>query len=92
MTVLTIATHIGEYRVDVAFLARHAQVQAAQWITGFVVIEIKLGADRFPCRGGMTFLASNLHRAMWTASRRRVRNLLPGGNSGGHLEQQECLD
>jgi len=88
MTILTIAAHVGEYRIDVAFLACDTQVQAAQWITGFVVVEIRLGADRFPGRGGMTFLTSKLHGPMRTATRRRGRGLLPGGNTGGHLEQQ----
>jgi hypothetical protein len=88
MTILTIAAHVGEYRIDVAFLACDTQVQAAQWITGFVVVEIRLGADRFPGRGGMTFLTSKLHGPMRTATRRRGRGLLPGGTTGGHLEQQ----
>lgn len=92
MTILTIATHIGEYRADVAFLAGHVQMQAAQWIASFVVIEIELRADWFPCRGGVTFLASHLHRAMRTPARRRSRSLSPGGNTSAHLEQQERLD
>jgi hypothetical protein len=93
MTILTIAGDIGEYRLDVAFLAGNIQMETAQWIPGFVVIEIWLSANRFPGRGGMTFLTSNLHRAMWG---RRVRGLRRDGNfgglTGGQLEQQERLD
>jgi len=86
MTILTIASRIGEYRVDVAFLAGNAQVQAPQWITGFTVIEIRLSTNRFPGRGGMTFLTSNLHGAMWTLTRRRGCGFPRGGNTCGQLE------
>lgn len=93
MTILTIAAHIREHGLDVAFLARHPQVKTAQQIPGLVVIEIGLRAYRFPCRGGMTFLTRNLHRAMWGRGGCGLRR---GGNfsgpTGGHLEQQERLD
>jgi len=92
MTILAIAAQVSEYRVDVTFLACHAQVQAAQWITGFVVVEVRLRADRLPRRRRVTFLAGNLHRPMWTATRGRGCGLLPGRNTGGHLEQQERLN
>jgi hypothetical protein len=97
VTILTIVAHIREHRLDVAFLARHPQVKTAQWVTSSVVIEIGLGANRFPCRGGMTFLTRNLHRAMWGRGGCGLRrggsvNRYNGGHTGGHLEQQERLD
>lgn len=70
MAILAIAAYIREYRMDVAFLATHSRVQAAQWITGSAVIEIRLSADRFPCRRGVTVLAGHLHRTMRTVIRR----------------------
>lgn len=97
MTILTIAAHIREHRLDVALLARYPQVKTAQWIPGLVVIEIGLSANRFPCRGGMTFLTRNLHRAMWGRGGRGLRrggsvNRYNSGHTGGHLEEQERMD
>jgi hypothetical protein len=86
MAVLAIAADVGEYRVDMAILAGHPHMQAAQWITGLPVIKLRLGADRHPSRGCVALLARNFHRAM-RASTRRIRDrLLPGRHTRGDLE------
>jgi hypothetical protein len=54
MAILAIPANIREYRMRVALLAGHGCVQSAQGITGFVVIEVRLLANRLPCRCGMT--------------------------------------
>lgn len=93
MAILTFARHIREYPVDMAFLAANVEVKAAQRIPGLAVIEIRLRPNRFPGRGGMTLLASNLHRAMRGL---RSRGLRISSNlsryTGAQLEQQESLD
>jgi hypothetical protein len=91
VTVLAIATCIREHGVDVTFLTAHTRVQSAQWVTGLVVIEIRLSADRSPCGRSVTTLARNLHRTMWTVNGGRARGLLRRRKSG-QLQQQERSD
>jgi hypothetical protein len=92
MAVLAVAAHVGENRIDVAFLARHSHVHAAQRIAGFAVIKLRLAADRLPCGGGMAVLAGNLHRTVRTDTGRSGHGRLPSGRACGHLEQQERVD
>jgi len=91
VTVLAIATCIREHGVDVTFLAAHTRVQSAQWVSGLVVIEIRLSADRSPCGRSVTTLARNLHRTMWTVNRGRGRGFLRRRKSG-QMQQQERSD
>ncbi|HXY02128.1 MAG TPA: hypothetical protein VEI49_01065 [Terriglobales bacterium] len=48
VTVLAVAANVGEHRMNVAFLATHNRMQAAQGITCLAVIEVGFRADRFP--------------------------------------------
>jgi hypothetical protein len=92
MTVLAVTAHVGEHRIDVAFLARHSHVHAAQRITGFAVIKLRLAADRLPRGGCMAVLAGNLHRTVRIDTGRSGNGRLPSGRACGHLEQQERVD
>jgi hypothetical protein len=91
VAILAIAAHIREHGVDVTFLAADTRVQAAQWITRFVVIKIRFRANRFPCGRGVAALACNLHRTMWTVNRGRGCDLLRRRKTC-ELQQQEGLD
>jgi hypothetical protein len=89
MAILAIAAHIGEHRIDVAFLARHLGVHAAQGIASLAVIKFGLAADRPPCRSGVALLAGNLQLPVRTANRRRRSGLGQQRRSRRHLEEQE---
>jgi len=92
MAILAVAAHVGEHRIDVAFLARHSHMHATQGVTGFSVIKLRFAADRFPRRGAMAVLTRNLHRAVRTDTGRGGNGRLPNGRACGHLEQQERVD
>jgi hypothetical protein len=89
MAVLAVGADVGEYRIIVAVLARHPQMQAPQGITSLAVIKLRLVADWCPCRGCVTLLARNLHGAMGTSRRRGRDSLLRGQHAGPNLEYQE---
>src|ERR1700690_2365899 len=89
MTVLAIAAHVGKHRIDVAILARHADVQATQRISGLAVIKLGLGANRHPGRGCVALFAGNFHRAMRASARRGWSGLLSRRYAKSDLEQQE---
>jgi hypothetical protein len=57
VAVLTILSHIGENRSQVALGAIYLLVHAAQRIPGFVVIKLGIGSDGLPCRRGVTVFA-----------------------------------
>jgi len=48
-----------------ALRAGHILVQAAQRVTGLVVIKLGNGANWLPALSGMTVLAGNIQIAMW---------------------------
>jgi hypothetical protein len=89
MAILAVAAHVAEHRIDVAFLARHFRMHAAQGIPSLVVIKLGLAADRSPCGGGVTLLARNFQRAMGTAHGRSGSGLRQQRRTRRHLEQQE---
>src|SRR5258706_5965788 len=63
VAILTILAHICENRFYVALRALNFLVHAAQWITRFVVIEFRDGADGTPACGGVAGLAGNGKRS-----------------------------
>ena len=68
VALFTILAHIGEHRLEVALRALNFLVHAAQWITRFVVIEFRDGADGAPACGGVAVLAGNGKRSVRTTS------------------------
>ena len=68
VAILTILAHICEDRFYVALRALNFLVHAAQWITRFVVIEFRDGADGTPACGGVAVLAGNGKRSVRTTS------------------------
>jgi hypothetical protein len=64
VTILAIAAYVREDRIEVTLLANNRCVQTSQWICSFVVIKLRLAADRLPGRGRMTLFTRNLHRPM----------------------------
>jgi hypothetical protein len=68
VTVLAVLAHVGEHGLDVALRALHFFVHAAQGILGFVVIELRNGADGAPTRGCVAVFARNIQGAMRTSS------------------------
>ena len=89
MAILAIAAHVGEHRIDVAFLAGHLGVHAAQGIAGLAVIKFGLAADRPPCGSRVALLAGNLQLPVRTTNRRRRSGLGQQRRSRRHLEKQE---
>jgi hypothetical protein len=64
VTVLAIASHVGENWIRVAFLAGHVGMQAAQRKAGLAMIEVGL-RENWPPRGnGVTFLTGNFELTM----------------------------
>ena len=57
MAVLTVFSHVGEYRFDVALRAFHFFMHATQGIAGFRVIEFRNRTDGTPTRGGVAVFA-----------------------------------
>ena len=68
VAILTILAHIGKDRFYVALRALNFLVHTAQWITRFVVIEFRDGADGAPACGGVAVLAGNGKRSVRTTS------------------------
>jgi hypothetical protein len=64
VAVLAACGHVAEHRLHVALRTRHILVQAAQRITGPVVIEFRNGADRLPALCGVTVLTGEVQIAM----------------------------
>ena len=65
MAVLTVFSHVAEYRFYVALRAFHFFVHAAQGITGSCVIKFRNRANGTPTRGGVAVLARNRQGPMW---------------------------
>jgi hypothetical protein len=91
MTILAVAPHVGENGVDVALLAGHLAVHAAQGIAGFAMIKLGVAADRLPGRAGMSLFTSNIKRTMGTLTRRRGFVLLYRRRGDGQLKEQERM-
>ena len=77
VTISAILADIGEHRLDVAFGAFHFFVQAAQWIVGLVVIELRNSPNRTPTGGGMTIFTRDGEGAV-------------GVTGGFFLADQQC--
>ena len=78
MTVLAVLADIAEYGLDVTFRTRDGFMHAAERILGFIVIEFRNGADRFPGVSGMAVLAGDVEIAVRTM--RAPRSLRPAKN------------
>jgi len=65
VAVLAAVAHVVEHRLYMALRAGHILVQAAQRVTGLVVIKLGNGANWLPALSGMTVLAGNIQIAMW---------------------------
>src|SRR5258706_16160152 len=63
VAILTILAHICEDRFYVALRALNFLVHAAQWITRFIVIEFRDGADGAPACGGVAVLPGDGQRS-----------------------------
>jgi hypothetical protein len=84
VTVLALASDVGEYAIDMALLAGDIHVHTAQRIPGFSVIKLWVLADGHPGRGGVTVLAGSLQWAV-RILRGRGRSRLPEGCAQRHL-------
>jgi hypothetical protein len=65
VAVLAASAHVAEHRFHMALRAGHILVQAAQGVTGLVVIEFRNGANWLPALSGMAVLAGNIQIAVW---------------------------
>ena len=65
VAVLAAVAHVVEHRLYMALRAGHILVQAAQRVTGLVVIEFRNGANWLPALSGMAVLAGNIQIAVW---------------------------
>ena len=65
VAVLAASAHVAEHRFHMALSAGHILVQAAQRVTGLVVIEFRNGANWLPALSGMAVLAGNIQIAVW---------------------------
>ena len=57
VTVCTMLAHIFENETGVALRAADLLMHAAEWESGVVVVELRIRANRFPTRVGVTLLA-----------------------------------
>jgi hypothetical protein len=89
MTILAIAPDAGKNGIDVAVLAAHIAVQATQRKTGLAVIELRLAANRPPCRDGVALLAGNLQRTVRTLRLRSGQRFPLRECAGGKVKYQE---
>ena len=67
VAVLAVAAYIRKDWIDVALLAYHSGVHAAQRVSGFAVIKFGLVADRPPGRSGMAVFTRDFQRAVRAA-------------------------
>jgi hypothetical protein len=89
MTILAIAPDVGKNGIDVAVLAAHIAVQATQRKTCLAVIELKLAANRPPCRNGVALLAGDGQRTVGTLRLRSGQRLPLRECAGGKVKYQE---
>ncbi len=71
VTILALPADIGEHGIDMAFLAEHLGVHAAQGICRLVVIELGILADGHPGGRRMAILARGFQRTVRVRRRHR---------------------
>jgi len=68
VTILALPADIGEHGIEMAFLAEHLGVHAAQGICRLVVIELGILADGHPGGRRMAILARNVEWSVRTSA------------------------
>src|SRR6266576_2917784 len=71
MTILALPADIAEHRIEMAFLAEHLGMHAAQGIRRLVVIELGILADGHPSRRCVAILARRFQRTVRIRRRHR---------------------
>lgn len=89
MTILALPADIGEHGIDMAFLAEHLRVHAAQGIRRLVVIELGILADGHPRRRRMAILARRFQRTVRVRCRHRRGSHPAVGCAERHLTDQQ---
>jgi hypothetical protein len=89
VTILALPADIGEHGIDMAFLAEHLGMHAAQGICRLVVIELRILTDGHPCRWRMAILARRFQRAVRVRRRHRRGHNPTVGRAERHLPDQQ---
>ena len=80
VAVLAILADVCEYRLDMTLHALHFFVHSSKWILGFIVIELRYGADGAPARGVVAVLTGNRKRSVRTSSSLTLRGMCLRGS------------